>query len=156
MRVAYTSFANETVQYFLNTSVMTENLLPQKRIRGIDQLYSLLAQTTGLLLNNEKYNFAEEVIRSVQITEEETESKNEMDAFDLLYMEIQFFNTRYPYYSPDIEFPPILDELKPDDQLDNAQTVLGSIQSLINKLPKWLQNIFKIFEEILSIAKTFI
>lgn len=69
---------------------------------------------------------------------------------------MQFFNTRFPYYSPNIEFPSYLNEIKPADQIDAAQTVLGSIQALINRLPKWLQNIFKIIEEILRITKTFL
>jgi hypothetical protein len=156
MTVDYTSFAYETEQYFLNTSVMIENLLPQKDVRGREQLYSLLTQSFALLLDSERYNFSTEVMKSVQRTEEETESKNQRDAFDLLYVEMQFFNTRFPYYSPNIEFPSYLNEIKPADQIDTAQTVLGSIQALINRLPKWLQNIFKIIEEILSITKTFL
>lgn len=145
-------FVKETIDFFKNTNLLTKDVLHQN-FHGREKFEKLIDETFSVLLNDALSELKESINNTLHVVQERQKSFEKRDQFDLLYLELNFFNTRFNYIDSNSM---ILSEIKPAEKIENASVVLKSIKDLISRLPSWLQKVITVLGEILGIAKSFL
>jgi len=147
MRTEYDIFTKETFKFFDNTRLLLRDII-RNDFQGRDK-FEILIENSFNVINEERRLFEEGILNTIL----ENERTDETNEFDLLYLELSFFNSRYNYLEPSTN---VLNEIKTTEKLESASIVLDSVKDLISRLPKWLQNVLTVLKEILGIAKAVI
>nr|WP_294789148.1 hypothetical protein [uncultured Flavobacterium sp.] len=147
MRTEYDIFTKETFKFFDNTRLLLRDII-RNDFQGRDK-FEILIENSFNVINEERGLFEEGILNTIL----ENERTDETNEFDLLYLELSFFNSRYNYLEPSTN---VLNEIKATEKLESASIVLESVKDLISRLPKWLQNVLTVLKEILGIAKAVI
>lgn len=153
MKVSQEIFANETIKFFENTQKMVFDVLP-KDFTGRDKFDILVNETFNSILES-KSDIQQIIINTFRPDRRYRNEEHNTSYFDFLYYELVFFNSRYNYVEPQTEAEDN-SEIKSSEKIEVASTVLSSIKDLIERLPKWLQKVITVINEILGITKSLI
>jgi hypothetical protein len=144
-------FVAETIDFFRNTNLLCKDILPSN-FHGKEKFEILIDETFNVLLDNALQELQRAIYDSLSFIQGRQDTFGRKDQFDLLYLELSFFNTRFDYINSNTI---VLSEIKTSDKIENASVVLKSVKDLISRLPNWLQKVITVLGEILGIAKTF-
>jgi len=147
----YNQLVDETIKCFRNINDISVYNIPE-RFYGKDLFLTFLKETFDLLFENTE-NLSNEILRAIRIGEEEAGTIERKDAYDMLLIELEYFNTRFNYNST--SYLPYLDEISTKEKCESADVALGSIDKLLSKLPNWLKNIIEVLREIIGFVKAF-
>jgi hypothetical protein len=144
--------ADQTIEYFNNIQHLIRNNIPE-RFNEKNLFTNFLNGTFNLLLFDEIESVRTEIISAIEEGVKEGGRPERTDAYDLLLLELKFFNTRYNYNTNSRTM--YLEEINSKEQYEASEVALGSIDKLLHHLPKWLRNVIEVIREALSIAKAF-
>ena len=140
-------------QFLRTTKGVVENRL--NRISGEPEkrhATDLTKRVFDALLEKAAIEVVAETFKSLSETSDPPdwpEGKSEV-VLGALLAEMQFFNARYATFRTETGG----DHNKADDGADDSEEVKGSLEQILgSKLPKWIKDLLKVLNEILSLVR---